>query len=239
MPPLVVTGVLLAGWLLGSSRIRDYGVSQEQRHHRIEELFQEFPAELGRDGQWLLIGDVDIPSNQTEMLGLNAFVSRSFRRLGGSPPICATVFIAHSEDARNMAGHHPPNCYPASGWVVSGSGDGVVRRFVSGGGFKLPAKMYRYERGFENQVVRWVINGFMMPEAGAVATLAETTLISGRAATSRLGLTQYQIVIDGDLEMAEVERYAAEIIGSIPRELLVAVTSSVESAEQALPGGES
>jgi hypothetical protein len=122
---------------------------------------------------------------------------------------------------------------------VSGDVEGVVRRFASGGDFILHAKMYRYERGSENKAVRWVVNGFLVPEAGSVATLGETSVVSGRAATARLGLTQYQIVIDGDLEMAEVERYSGEIIGSFPRELLEAVTSAVGSAGHALAGGES
>ncbi len=228
LAPYMVMGIMLGGWFWLRESGRASDIQAVDRRARIAAAFDAFPERLGDEGQWLLFHEVDVPTRQTAMLGLTAYVSYSFARVGVSPPVRATVFVANATDARTMAGHHPPNCYPASGWAMTRIDGDSVRGFASTLGITLPAKIYRFERGSENGRVRWVVNGFLIPNEGAVATLEETSVVSARSATSRLGLTQYQIVLDGDLKMVDVERYASEIIGSFPLELLKAVAFTAD-----------
>ncbi len=239
LAPYLVIGVMLGGWFWLQELGRASDIHTLNRRAGIVAAFDAFPEQLGDEGQWLLLDDVDVPTSQTAMLGLTAYISRSYSRIGVSPSVRTIVFIATATNARTMAGHHPPNCYPATGWAMTRIDGPEVQGFASTLGISLPAKIYRFTRGSENERVRWVVNGFLMPNAGAVATLEETSVVSTRLATSWLGLTQYQIILDGDLKMVDVERYAAEIVGAFPLELLKAVTSTADLNDERSMEGES
>ncbi len=71
-----------------------------------------------------------------------------------------------------------------------------------------------------------------------MSTLGETHVSSSRLESSRLGLTQFQIVMDGEISMAEVEQYAEEIVGSLPPRILGAVLASPADDEATLIGGD-
>ncbi len=239
LAPYFAMAVMLGGASLMALENRAGLGEQELRRVKVVEKFRAFPTKLGVEALWLLVDEVEIPTRQVSMLELTAYVSRSYARVGVSPPVRATVFIANSGDARAMAGHHPPNCYPASGWTPAHAGRGNVRRFGSPLGLPLPTALYRFERGSNPRLVRWVANGFLMPGGKAVATLAETAEVSARASTSRLGLTQFQIVIDGERDVDEVENYVAEIIGALPADLLDAVMAPRSRGDVGPDGGDS
>lgn len=212
--------------LLGSVLLRD-SISEDprriEREAKVRKAIEDIPAFLGDDDLWLMVAEVPVPTSQTEMLGLNAHVSRRYQRMGSYPLVQATIFIANSRDARSMSGHHPPNCYPASGWLLDRE-QSQTHVFGAEGGTSLPASIYSFGRGGHSGDHIWVINGFLIPGGEAVATLAETTGASGRAATSRLGLTQYQIVFRGDHLISDVIQHSSEILGSLPREFYLALS---------------
>ena len=193
---------------------------REARSLRTREAIESLPDLLGPNSEWIQVMEVPVPTSQAAMLDLNAHVSRLYQRLGLYPPVQATVFIANSKDARSMAGHHPPNCYPATGWKMD-EDESTSHEFPVVGAKKLPASLYKFGRGGDSGPRLWVVNGFLMPQGVAVATLGETKEQTSRASRSRLGLTQYQIVIRGDREVSKVIQYASEILESLPQELLV------------------
>ena len=186
----------------------------EQRKVRIVEAFEILPRDLGLDRAWLKSADVDIPTSQERMLDLNAYVSRRYQLLGSSPPVRFTLFLAHSADARSMAGHHPPNCYPASGWLPGESGfnDSVA---TLANGCILPFRIYSFRRGDPGREI-WVANGFVLPDGSGVGTLAGASAVLGNAERSRLGLVQYQFVFDGDIQLQEVIEFTDDVLLSIP-----------------------
>ena len=199
------------------------------REATIRVALDRFPDQLGPGGRWVAVREVPVPTNQSRMLGLVGYVSRQYQRLGVAPPLRANIFVAHAKDARSMAGHHPPNCYPASGWTMST--DSQEDLLCTGpDGIGLPCRIYKFHLGMEEENPLWVGNGFLMPDLGPARTLEETKPISGRAQTSRLGLLQYQILIQGSVSPEDVKRYLCELLGTFPKELYdVVVASELES----------
>lgn len=211
-------------------------VDVEEARERVRAAMALIPDQLGEMSQWIKVSDEEVPPTQADMLGLNAHVNRVYQRLGDVPLRRATLFIANSADARSMAGHHPPNCYPSSGWQFD-EFEVLSRVLLAGSGDLLPVRIYRFTGGSENGIRLWVVNGFLMPDGRAAATLEETAEIAARAVTSRLGLTQFQIVFQDDLPAADVERYAGEILGGLPEELFLAVGGALDVIEAAGDGG--
>ncbi len=211
--------------VLGGGLVWELGRETEsypERELAIQSELNQFPDRLGIAGQWVAVQDVPVPSNQTSMLGLVGHVSRQYQRLGTSPPLRAVVFVAHARDARSMAGHHPPNCYPASGWLADTDAE-TEFALTNASGTELRYRLYRFSRGDGEEVQVWVGNGFLAPGHGATSTLAETKSVSERAATSRLGLTQFQIVLPGALGRDAATAHLEEIIGALPETLYDAV----------------
>ena len=205
------------------------------REAMVQNAIESIPEYLGADAGWILVGEVPVPSSQSAMLDLNAHISRLYQRLGSFPPIQATVFIANSRDARSMMGHHPPNCYPATGWILDQESS-TSHEFSVAGSKKLPASLYKFGRGGDSGPRLWVVNGFLMPRGAAVATLGETKNQTARASTSRLGLTQYQIVIRGEREVSSVIRYASEILESLPQDFFLALGDGAGSSSKSPVG---
>ena len=229
-------GVLAAGTILVPAvDVESEGL--QTLRSRIRDAFERLPDSLGEAQQWVKVRDDEVPPTQANMLGLNAYVSRLYQRLGSSG-VRATLFIANSEDARSMAGHHPPNCYPASGWRLDDPSvqDMVITNSLT---VDVPVRVYPFFRGVDEAAQLWVVSGFLLPDGRAVATLGETQQLSARAATSRLGLTQFQIVLQGALPATDVERYAGELLGSIPEELYLSVGGARDRIDGADDGGES
>ena len=193
----------------------------EERNARIVEAFQMLPRDLGLNRTWLKSADVEIPTSQERMLELNAHVSRRYQLLGSFPPLRFTLFLAHSADARSMVGHHPPNCYPASGWLPGevGFDDSVA---ILANGRTLPYRIYSFRRGDPGREI-WVANGFVLPDGSGVRTLAEAGGVIGNAERSRLGLVQYQFVFDGGINLQEVIEFTDDVLLSIPNALFDAL----------------
>ncbi len=237
MPWIVIVIILaerLSGWSQGSSE----APAADDRRNMIRQAFDSFPNVLGSERQWLYSGDVEVPTRHSDMLGLNSYLSRTYMRLGTSPTVKATIFIANSRDARSMVGHHPPHCYPAVGWSMTETPGGARRQFSSALQVSLPAAVYRFDRGKSGDRVQWVVNGFLMPGGRCAATLKETNAGSAGLTVSRLGLTQYQIVFLGDLQVSDVVEYAGEIIDAIPGNFLEAVMSTVLPDDEGRAGGD-
>lgn len=216
---MVSLGILILG--IGFTIEKSDPKLVEKRNARIARAFEILPQDLGLNRSWLKSADVEIPASQERMLDLNAHVSRRYQLLGSSPPMRFTLFLAHSADARSMAGHHPPNCYPASGWFPSEAGvdDSVA---ILANGRTLPFRVYSFRRGDPGREI-WVANGFVLPDGRGVGTLVEASGVIGNAEQSRLGLVQYQFVFDGDINLQEVIEFTDDLLLSIPNALFDAL----------------
>lgn len=216
LAPLVALAILILTATRTSIRETDDADFVGSQRERIRQAFGLIQGELGGRQTWMVRKDVPIPSSQARMLDLNAHVSKELHLLGSSPPVRITLFLAHSSEARAMAGHHPPNCYPAVGWLEVREPKGLEIQTISGR--LLKTQLYSFSRGSQSDGI-FVLNGFIVPGIGPVATLGDAAIAMNRAERSRLGLAQYQIVFQGTFEIADIRDMATDILASLPEEL--------------------
>ena len=200
------------------------------RYHRdIAVQITEFPYQVGG---W--VGqDVVIPTSAQEILKPNGLVSRKFSQYGGDGNL--TFALIHCIDLRDMHGHHPPRCYPASGWsfketdfskketieVVIGDAPAemTVHRFMQGGAMEPRSELT-------------VVSVFVTPVMGVVNDMEMLQEIGswGRGA-SGLGVGQIQLVFSGNKTSDELSVQVSDFISNMPRELLGNMMSFPEEEE--------
>ena len=207
--------VFLSGIALAPEDTSDR-LTIETLRQRMKTVLAQIPDRLGVSTSWWMVDEVPVPT-EAKMLDLNASVSRLYYMLGSDSAGQMTLFISHAKDARSMAGHHPPNCYPSQGW--SFNPEETVEFVVPvAEGRQIKAALHVFHRGESGRSMR-VVNGFLTPDGRGVAHLDETSSIMGRATTSRLGLIQYQLVFYSDLENEFVIHCAGDILSSLPAEV--------------------
>ena len=182
----------------------------------IQEVFANIPGQLiGPAGTWIRNRSVPVPSSQARILDLSAYFSCEYLRLGGFPSVTATLFIAYCNDGRSMVGHHPPNCYPSSGWLMDVAETRsleVARR----DGKTISAKIYRFSReGYLADNLQ-VVSGFFTSGGLFFGTLDEILEVVQPTLLGGSGLFQFQILLQGGYSNADVEGYAIEILEAIP-----------------------
>ena len=230
--------ILLAGLLAANSMMkRDFKKIEVQP---IIEALENMPPQLhSESGVWIRLREVSVPTDQSRLLDLNAFSSGEYRRLGSYPPITATLFIAYCRDARSMMGHHPPKCYPASGWRQVGPASNFA--ISRSDGREIKAAVYKFTRHQADERELFVVNGFFAAGDFFGATLEEARDVVQPSLLGGQGLFQFQILLQDVGLTADVEEYAREIIRGIPPAVFdVSVGSpSVQDGEVSGRGGES
>ena len=208
---LVASGTVQMNRSVASDAITSY-------HRDIAMQITGFPYQMGG---W--VGrDVVIPTSAQEILKPNGLVSRKFSQYGGDGKL--TFALIHCIDLRDMHGHHPPRCYPASGWsfkqddvtenetieVVIGNvpAEMTVHRFMQGGPMEPGSELT-------------VVSVFITPVVGVVNDMAMLQEIGsqGRGA-SGLGVCQIQLVFSGNMARDELDVQVNDFISNMPRELL-------------------
>lgn len=196
---------------------------------QVEKVFDSMPKKLQSDSAvWLQRRVVPVPSSQVDILALNAAISREYVRLGTFPTAAATIFVAYCDDARSMEGHHPPVCYPASGWSLLGdSSEGFSVQHPRAE--ELKCTSYRFRKG---DLELSVVNGFFCAPNFFAATMEEAREVVKPSLLGGQGLFQFQILFQGPLSGPDLKQYASEIIRSIPRMVFDLVSEGRSGADR-------
>jgi len=247
--PIACLAALLAGGaFLARQNTGDHRQAVE-RAHAIRSSLAEVPFIAGN---WVGT-DCPLPAGATEILMPTAVLSRRFVELGTGTR--ATLGLIHCGDVRDMHGHHPPTCYPSSGWQpreadpdgAGGGGHDQVQLTLDGDRFT--ASLYRFSAtdstGARREVS--VVGFFVLPEATAGESYtSDMAALRSRAAKleiSRLGVGQVQVVMDGWPPVADVERVTNELLQLVPVDCVRALKggsadASVGSAARGGAGNE-
>jgi hypothetical protein len=82
---------------------------------RCKKAIEDIPTTLvGPTGNIWSGKDTDVPPEATKLLRPNKILSREYVQQGGENA-SVSLLIVHCSDARDLQGHYPPRCYPASG----------------------------------------------------------------------------------------------------------------------------
>lgn len=208
-PVACLVALLAAGAMLSHRATGDRGQAVA-RARSVRSSLADVPF-VG--GNWVG-ADCPLPAGATEILMPTAVLSRRFTELGTGRR--ATLGIIHCGDVRDMHGHHPPSCYPASGWHPREGGHD--RAAIVLDGERFDANLYRFGSTDASGAVREVsvIGFFILPDGTITSDMAQLGSRAAKLEISRLGVAQIQIVMDGWPSIDDMAAAAQELIDLIP-----------------------
>jgi hypothetical protein len=164
-------------------------------------------------GDWVG-SDVAVPTAAVALLKPNCILSRRYiLDLPNLPadPISANLLIVQCRDSRDMAGHYPPNCYPAAGERLIGS-----RRFsLPIGTIAMHGMEYHFAPPATDALSegRCVYDFFVVPGTGIVADLTGVRESAADRDRRQFGAAQIQLVISDRYSQTQREKAFADLLG--------------------------
>lgn len=165
-----------------------------------------------RIGNWTGRDLSTAPPQVLEMLRPNRVLHRGYT----SENDRMRLVVVHCTDVRDMQGHYPMRCYPATGWTPTGS-ETVKATYA---GQERDLTIFRFERTGDFGKLMHITIGlfFALPTQGmpepAQAIYADLSGVRGASENRRrnlLGSAQIQIIFDSDRPSEDVIRVLEEI----------------------------
>jgi hypothetical protein len=201
--PIFATLALLVGIVVeGMARPRP--MDAEPFHRRVFEASKGIQSTIG---DWDS-SEVEVPPAAVALLRPNVIRQRRYvnRRTGRR----ADLLVVQCEDARDMAGHYPPICYPSHGWNAAGTEAAewkVEQRVISG-------MEYYFTRLHDGREVGcYVRNLIVLPTGTLVRDMDQVRAAASDFLRQFYGAAQIQVVMDADVPSAERDEIFAELVG--------------------------
>lgn len=165
-------------------------VAIEQYHNRVAKVVNSIPVDFHG---WVGM-QVPLPQSATSLLRPNALIARQY--VNEAEGSVATLLVVHCKDTRDMAGHYPPRCYPANGWVEST--DHPTGTFELG---DQPLRVYGFTRttGLDERAIT-VYSLFALPNGELTTSMRDVRKLSADYQYRKYGAAQLQVVIDGAVD---------------------------------------
>lgn len=211
LPAKIITILLLLGVLV-EYMMFPTAKDASPFHERVAGAVERVPMSFGSwEGR-----DVPLPAAAIALLGEPVFLAREY--VDRRRDLSGTLVIVHCRDMQDLAGHYPPNCYPASGWSGPNppAGEDVMVPLGRGSdGPELPMKRYAFERRDSSHLEELVVyDVFLIPGRSSVTSMPEVYRVASNHLYRPYGAAQVQVVIDGgfrrDQEATVVEALMAQ-----------------------------
>lgn len=219
-PALSIILMLGASFLMANPVANDPHIVAHRA--KIAQKMETFPFQLS---QW--VGEeVPIPTSAVEILRPNSLVSRQYSRLGTTESV--VLALIHCNDLRDMMGHYPPVCYPATGWTLDE--ESIEEVSVLLGDSEAPMRLYRFRRfddiGLEREQV--VLSTFLLPEDLLLTDMEDLRGRSTRGRSmSATGVAQLQIVFPDAQPTSSAIAHANEMLSAVPQEIVSALVAPI------------
>jgi len=181
-PALALLVLLGMAW---ESSTRPGPGQSEGYHRRVAAAAAALPLEVG---PWSERNET-VAEAAVTLLKPNALVNRVYTD-GSSGQSLAVLFV-HCRDARDMIGHYPPVCYPASGWTLISQ---TPERWDAGG-MELQGASYvfrrRSARGVQGMQIR---NIMLLPDGRVTASMNEVHDLAADYGWRHYGAGQLQVL---------------------------------------------
>ena len=179
----------------------------------IDNIVSEIDGVPYRIGTWTG-ADLDAPPPQTtELLQPSRVLHRGYRQSGGQDLV--RLVIVHCPHVRDMAGHHPPNCYPATGWTMEAS-DPMQAEGLGG---PQDLSVHIFSRIDDSGIPRslTIATAFLVPgsENTLIPDMQSLRRVSENHRQSLLGAAQVQIIFEGRRPHDEVRRVVETFIPAL------------------------
>jgi len=173
-------------------------------HDRVLTLARAAPKTFG---PWTGTAQ-EIPPSAIELLRPNATVSRNFVDDAGAR--AGQFLIVQCRDARDLAGHWPPNCYKSSGFTETGR---AQTTWDAPGLPGVTGVTYRFERASLNGTLAMVVDNFLiLPGVGFVPDMAAVRGAGDDPRRRHFGAAQVQVVTRPGLTEDQRRAVFAEIL---------------------------
>ncbi len=183
------------------------GHDTEALRVRTRQVVAAFSRAPYRIGNW--VGeDVEVPRGAIEILRPAAILSRRYSNVESG--LVADLLIIYCNDSRDMEGHFPPVCYPANGWVASGTNTVSVEVADK----TIPMRVYEFLRikGWRTESQLRVFNVFLTPEGTTTTSFAEIRRVPFRRPYATGGVGQIQVITPGDWELHRSAAVCSELL---------------------------
>jgi hypothetical protein len=177
-------------------------------HRRVEQAVKAIPIQLG---PWAG-SRAPVPEAARELLSPNVIVSRQYRHDRTGQVV--SLMVVHCKDARDLAGHYPPVCYPANGWTKDSQQD---RRWTiadpNGPATEVPVRHYRFARPRtegEGKRTMHVLNTLMLPNGRLTREMSAVRRLAADYRSHFYGAGQLQLIVGGDVPLAQRRRLFAQ-----------------------------
>ena len=178
-------------------------------HQRIAKAYAALPLQIGK---W--VGrEEEVPTPAVNLLRPTIILSRRYDSIDHRS---CHVLIVHCRDARDLVGHFPPVCYPASGWRSLNQQNDKIET----AGVTLNGIWYEFAAGRPDQSSGVSVYSVMLiPDAPTGPDMRSVEAAVGDGNRRHYGAAQLQVVVDGMTPQAERDRIVTEMV-QIHRPLL-------------------
>jgi Protein of unknown function (DUF3485) len=202
--PVFALGLIGAMALGRWSRLAPHDA--EPYHARVRAAIEAVPY---RVGDWVGT-DQPIVEAAVKLLQPNAMLNRVYRNIQTGRT--ATLLIVHCKDARDLAGHYPPVCYPAHGWQEDDSRE----RDWAAGSLPITGMEYAFSYGEAIGRQRMTVANFMVLPTGEIRRdMAAVREVAADYTRHFFGAAQFQIIMDTSIPSADRDAIVAELLGAV------------------------
>lgn len=191
----------------------------ETYHARAKVDIEAWPRTIS-DGQWTTVADVPLPDAAEQLLHPNCVIQRRYSsgtlQVNGQP-VQASLLIVQCTDSRDMVGHYPPICYPASG--CRELSESPFRLNVRGTAAPVCGIEYEFLRQILPTYRQAVYDFFIVPGKGFVSDINGVRSAAKNYQARYYGAAQVQVVMDADYPQEIREQAFKVIVGANPKAL--------------------
>ncbi len=157
-------------------------------HAKMIEMAAEMPLKFGDwSGR-----DEEVAREAQVLLNPNVIISRKFKNQATGE--MAAFLLVQCRDSRDLQGHWPPNCYPASGFQIDSSEPMTWHADNQ----PYEGREYRFSKALADGEL-FVSNFLIVPDGRVAGDMAVVTDASGDYELRYFGAAQVQVLTEGTL----------------------------------------
>lgn len=160
-------------------------------------------------GAWVG-ADVPVPTSAEDLLKPNVLISRAYENMDTGESV--SLLIVQCTDARDLAGHYPPVCYPAHG-LEPGTAVAMNWRIA---GHEIPAMRYSFsEQDVTSRSVTVVDNFMALPTGRFGRDMDEMRRVGKDRRLRHFGAAQVQLLTSGAMSDQRRDEVFEEVVGVV------------------------
>jgi hypothetical protein len=201
-------GVLILGGVATDRALLHAAARDADEYHaRVAEALYQVPRSMG-NGEWVSSDAKPLTKGAMAMLRPNITMSQRF--INTNTRSEASLLLVQCRDARDLDGHYPPVCYPASGWTMSGQ---RKQDWTLGDGDVVHGTMYDFEcMKVTGRVAMKIYNVMVLPNGTTSPDMRGVDTIARNRNMRHFGAGEIQILTIAGMDDEERKKVITTIL---------------------------